>query len=54
MNKKFVKVKCNKCNNEQIIFRSVSSYVSCLVCGESLADPTGGRSDIKATALEEI
>lgn len=42
---KFLKVKC-KCGNEQIIFGSASSAVSCLVCKEALAQPTGARAKV--------
>jgi small subunit ribosomal protein S27e len=47
MTGRFVKVKC-KCKNEQVIFDKPSSTVKCLVCGEVLAEPRGGRADIKA------
>jgi len=49
---KFVKVRCNKCKNEQIIFGKASTTVKCLVCGTELAKPTGGKSQIKARILE--
>lgn len=49
---KFVKVKCEKCKNEQNIFSNISTKVSCLVCGEVLAEPTGGKAKIKATVSE--
>lgn len=51
---KFIKVKCLKCKNEQNIFGKVSSKVECLVCGEVMAEPTGGKSRIKARILEVI
>jgi len=44
---KFLKVKC-KCKNEQVIFEKAASIVRCLVCGEVLAEPTGGKARIKA------
>ncbi|MBI4175581.1 MAG: 30S ribosomal protein S27e [Candidatus Aenigmarchaeota archaeon] len=47
----FVKVKCEKCKNEQVIFEKAASQVHCLVCNEVLAIPTGGKSDIKAKIL---
>ncbi len=50
---KFVKVRC-KCKNEQIIFEKAASEVKCLVCGEILAKPTGGKIQIVARALEEL
>jgi len=44
MTSKFVKVKCEKCKNEQMVFEKAASRVKCLVCGEILAEPTGGRA----------
>jgi len=51
---KFVKVRCPKCKNEQIMFGKASSQVKCLVCGKVLADTTGGKSKIKARILEVL
>jgi small subunit ribosomal protein S27e len=44
MTSKFIKVKCNKCHNEQVIFEKPSTVVKCLVCDEAIAHPSGGRS----------
>ncbi len=49
---KFIKVRCSKCKNEQIIFEKASTEVKCLVCGEVLAKPKGGKAEILTTALE--
>ena len=49
---KFVKVKCEKCKNEQVIFEKSANKVTCLVCSEILAEPTGGKARIKAQILE--
>ena len=46
----FVKVKC-KCKNEQVIFSRPASKVNCLVCGELLAEPTGGKAKIVAEVV---
>ncbi len=51
---KFVKVRCPKCKNEQIIFGKISTAVGCLVCSKPLADPTGGKSRLKARVLEVL
>ena len=51
---KFIKVRCNKCKNEQIVFGKSSTKVNCLVCGEELLEPTGGKSKIKARVLEVL
>lgn len=51
---KFIKVRCTKCKNEQIIFGRSSTDVKCLVCGTSLANPTGGKAKIKTKVIEII
>lgn len=51
---KFVKTRCPKCKNEQIIFGKTATEVNCLVCGKSLATPTGGKSRVKSRVLEVL
>jgi len=51
---KFIKVRCSKCKNEQIIFGNSGSVVKCLVCDKELAYPTGGKSRISARVLEVL
>jgi small subunit ribosomal protein S27e len=51
---KFVKVRCPKCKNEQIIFGKASTIVKCLVCDKVLSEPTGGKSKVKARILEVL
>lgn len=51
---KFVKVRCPKCKNEQVIYGKASTIVNCLVCGKMLAKPTGGKSLIKVRILEVL
>jgi small subunit ribosomal protein S27e len=51
---KFVKVRCPKCKNEQIIFGRASTKVLCLVCGKTIAEATGGKASIKARILEVL
>ncbi|WP_129598383.1 30S ribosomal protein S27e [Methanohalophilus profundi] len=53
-NSRFLKVKCNDCSNEQVIFGSASQKVNCLVCGRTLAEPTGGKSAITTHILEVL
>lgn len=48
---KFLKVKCTKCKNEQIIFEKPAMEVKCLVCGAVLAKSTGGRGVIKTKVM---
>ena len=51
---KFIKVRCSKCKNEQVIFGNSSNVVTCLVCSKELAYPTGGKSKISARVLEVL
>jgi small subunit ribosomal protein S27e len=51
---RFIKIRCPKCKNEQIMFGRASTVVNCLVCGKSLAEPTGGKARVKARVLEVI
>ncbi len=53
-NSKFIKIRCPKCKNEQIIFGKSASVVKCLVCEKVLAEPTGGKTRIKARVLEVL
>jgi small subunit ribosomal protein S27e len=48
---KFVKIRCEKCKNEQIVFDHPSTEVKCLVCSAILAKPSGKRVKVKG-ALE--
>ncbi len=49
---KFLKVKCAKCNNEQVMYNKAASNVKCLVCGNDIAETTGGRARIKAKIIQ--
>lgn len=47
----FLRVKCPKCGNEQLIFSNTVNKISCNVCGELVAEPTGGRAKINGEVL---
>jgi len=51
---KFVKIRCPKCKNEQIIFGKAATKIKCLVCGKIIAESTGGKTKIKARILEVL
>jgi len=51
---KFIKIRCPKCKNEQIMYGKAATAVNCLVCGKKLAEPTGGKSKVKARVLEVL
>jgi small subunit ribosomal protein S27e len=44
---KFINVKCKDCGNAQMVFQRASSPVNCLVCGATIATPTGGKVMIR-------
>jgi small subunit ribosomal protein S27e len=48
----YMKVKCKKCGNEQIVFDRVSLEVKCNVCDEVLAFPRGGKAEIMGETLQ--
>ena len=51
---KFIKLRCPKCKNEQIVFGKSASEVKCLVCEKVLAEPSGGKTRVKARVLEVL
>lgn len=51
---KFIKVRCAKCKNEQILFSRPANVVPCLVCEKPLANPTGGKADVTGRVLEVL
>jgi len=51
---RFLKVKCNDCGNEQVIFGASSSDVKCLVCDKAIAKSTGGKTEIKTQIISVL
>ena len=51
---KFIKLRCPKCKNEQVVFGKSASTVNCLVCDKVLAEPSGGKTRVKARVLEVL
>jgi len=51
---RFIRVRCHKCKNEQIIFGKATSEINCLVCNQNIASPIGGKAKIKARVLEVL
>lgn len=51
---KFVKVKCPKCNEEQVIFGKATTTVKCLKCNNLLAKPSSSKAKIKAKVVEVL
>lgn len=50
---KFVKIKCSKCKNTQVIFGKAATKVKCLECGGIVALPSSGNAKIRAR-VEEV
>ncbi len=49
---KFVLVRCPSCGNEQVVFDRTATVVRCYICGEVLAEPTGGKAKIQGEILK--
>ena len=49
---RFIRVKCLDCENEQTIFASATTEVTCLKCGKVLAKPSGGKAKLEPIARE--
>ncbi len=52
--KRFIKVRCQACKNEQIIFEAATTPVKCLICGVIIAEPKGGKAELKARLVEVL
>ena len=48
---RFLKVKCEDCGNEQVVFDRAASVVLCAVCGATVAKPTGGKAAIRGEVV---
>jgi small subunit ribosomal protein S27e len=48
---RFLRVRCISCESEQIIFSHSSTHVVCQTCGETLAEPTGGKAKIHGAII---
>ena len=51
---KFIKVRCNDCENEQVLYDKATTPVSCHICGSKLTIPSGGKAKIKGKILETM
>lgn len=51
---KFLKVKCEDCANEQVVFNSPATVVRCLVCGKTVIEPRGGKGQARTRILEVL
>jgi len=49
---KFVRIRCPKCENEQVIFGKATTSVRCLKCNYTMSKPTASKAKIRAKVLE--
>lgn len=50
----FHKVKCQDCENEQVVYGKASTVVNCAVCGTVLGRPTGGNAAFEGEVVETV
>jgi len=48
----FLKVKCTKCGNEQVVFDRAAVRVKCNVCEDILLETQGGKAKIKGEVTQ--
>ena len=51
---RFIKVRCQACKNEQIMFEGATTRVKCLICNAAIAEPKGGKAELKAKLIEVL
>lgn len=51
---RFIKIKCPDCSNEQITYSKISSPVTCNICGNTIARPTGGTLETTSEIAEDV
>lgn len=51
---RFIKVRCQSCKNEQIIFEGATTKVKCLICDATIAEPKGGKANVLARVVEVL
>jgi small subunit ribosomal protein S27e len=51
---RFLRVKCLKCGNTQVVFGCAAEDVECLVCGKTLLQSTGGKARILTKIIEVL
>ncbi|MCS7116653.1 MAG: 30S ribosomal protein S27e [Nitrososphaerota archaeon] len=50
----FILVQCNNCGNEQVVFSATTHDIKCRVCGNLLAEKTGGKAKIIGTQIRRL
>ena len=50
----YLLVKCESCGNEQVIYSHTTSDIRCNVCGNLLAERTGGKAKIHGKVIRRV
>ncbi len=50
----FLKIKCDGCGNEQVIYSHTNTVIKCSMCSTTLAIPMGGKADIRTTIIGPV
>ncbi|MDZ7689392.1 MAG: 30S ribosomal protein S27e [Halobacteriales archaeon] len=51
---RILRVKCDDCENEQVVFERAATEIACAVCGATLVTPTGGMGEIHGETTEVV
>ena len=50
----FLKVNCDRCNNEQVIFSAAAMKVKCLACDHTLAEPQASKAKLTVKKFKKL
>jgi small subunit ribosomal protein S27e len=50
----FLKVKCTKCGNEQVVFDRAAVQIKCEKCEDVLVEAQGGKAKIKGEVTQVL
>jgi small subunit ribosomal protein S27e len=50
----FLKLKCDECGNEQVVFSKPAEDVQCVVCDDVLAEARGGKAQLHAELVSTV
>lgn len=50
----FLKVKCPKCGNEQVVFSAPSMKVKCVACDSLLAEPGASKAKMHGKVVKTV
>lgn len=50
----FLKVRCTKCGNEQVVFDRAAVQVKCNVCSDILVESQGGKAKINGEVTQVL